>query len=293
MSVPNENRQLRVFCPMCRQTTHHYVLHSVKRVSDENDVCWWRQTFSIVKCCGCDYIGFHLEEMDESQIEYDEDGNEKLVSFVCLFPHPQNEIKPISTWVIPSEINAVYKEALNCYNHNNYRLAGAGMRAIVEAICKDKGINGKTLEIKINKLTSKGIITKNDRDRLHAIRFIGNDSIHILKNYQSAELRVAIDIIHGILNNLYVIEEKFLGLKVRPVTSIDEFLTVLKENLKQRQSGEIDTLRNFLKHDRRIIGADLTAYEQELVSRIQNGSFTELSLCPTPQNGHNQQYKVS
>lgn len=291
--VENEAEdKIKVYCPICRQTTNHFVLHSVKRYADANEDYWWCQTFSIVKCCGCDYVGFHLKAMDESQIEYDDDGHELLASTIRIFPHSHNEIEPISTWVIPSEINAVYKETINCYNHHNYRLAGAGMRAIVEAICKDKGIDGKNLEIKINRLTSQGIITKNDRDRLHAIRFIGNDSIHILKNYKPEELRIAIDIIHGILNNLYVIEDKFLGLGVRPVASIDEFLEVLTENLKKTQSGQIDTLRNFLKHDRRIIGADLSAYEQELCLRINNGTFSGLIMCPPPQSGYNQQYKV-
>lgn len=220
-----------------------------------------------------------------------EDGNFDYVPEVTCFPYDSGWIKPIESWALPQSVRSIYRESIEALNHKMYRLSGAGFRACVEAICNHLGIEGRTLENKINKLTSQGFITKKDRDRLHAIRFIGNDSIHDMKEFKRGELDVALSIVNGILNNLFVIEDDFMHLSDRPITSIEDFEELLDEELSKRKSGEIDTLKNFLKKSRRIIREDIPSYENVLIDRIEKGIYRNLSLCPKPDKGP-RQFKI-
>src|SRR5690606_15412486 len=95
------------------------------------------------------------------------------------FPPSINGHKRLKNFYeIPERIRIVYNETLECLKSKCYLLAGAGLRAIIEAICLDQKITGKELAVKINNLTKSKLITEKDSYRLHSIRFLGNDSVH-------------------------------------------------------------------------------------------------------------------
>lgn len=70
---------------------------------------------------------------------------------------------------------SIYKETVKAINAECYTLAAAGFRAVIESICLDKQIEGDNLEAKVNNMQKAGIITMEDRNRLHSVRFLGND----------------------------------------------------------------------------------------------------------------------
>jgi len=57
-------------------------------------------------------------------------------------------------------------------------LAGVGLRALIEAVCRDQGINGGNLEALIGGLATNGILSKAQADILHTHRFLGNAAAH-------------------------------------------------------------------------------------------------------------------
>lgn len=283
--------RIKSYCHRCNGDTNHEIIFSHKR--DYNDDDYWEEvTYSIIRCCGCESISFHQLIMDLDSFDYDEFGNAKPQPTIIIYPYKKDYINPIDTYRIPVKISDIYKEAITALNDKLFRLAGVGFRAVVEAICKQQGIEGRNLESQINKLYSSRIITKNDRDRLHAIRFIGNGSIHILKEYTKEELLIVLDIINTILNNLYILEYKFQHLDDRPISSHVESEQTLLRELTNIDSGKIDTLRNFLKGSSKIIKEDIDNYEPILQQRIAEGKFTKLKPCSTSQDGQKQQYKV-
>ena len=106
---------------------------------------------------------------------------------------------------LPSLFDHIYDEIINAYNNKCYILCSAGIRALVEGICKEKGIIDGNLDQKINKLHEKGFINIQHKDILHKLQFLGNDSVHELKIPTKKEIITAIDIIEHIIESLYEI----------------------------------------------------------------------------------------
>lgn len=284
----------KFYCSVCGHVTHHNVLGEKGVSADSNDDFWWHQTYRIVQCCGCDHVSFNLESVDESMVRYDDiDGSEVLYSEYTSYPVAEGNIKPIEfTWNFPKTIYSIYYETLTALNEKCYFLAGAGFRMIIEAICKDKQIKFKNLEAQINGLRKQGIISEADRDRLHTIRFVGNDSVHVTKSPTKEDLNLVLEIINGILFNLYVIEDKIKDKLEKPIQTYNDFEALLLEGLASYEIGHVDILRNLLPENRRIIKEDISDFEAQLKQNIDDGKFTKLELCPTPPEGRRQQYKI-
>lgn len=115
-------------------------------------------------------------------MEYDEEGSAIYPTRYMTYPFHQQIAKGLTDlWSVPENISAAYKETLTALNNKCFLLAAAGFRMVIEAVCKENNVQGKSLETKINNLAKDGIIIKHDRDRLHSIRFMGNDSVHLMK----------------------------------------------------------------------------------------------------------------
>ena len=116
-----------------------------------------------------------------------------------------------------------------------------------------------------------------DRDRLHTIRFMGNDSIHEMKAPEEKDLALVLEIVNNTLNNLYVLEDKTRGME-KTISSFKNFLQALAIHLFDYNSGDVATLKDILNNDRRIMDEDRTKFEAELQDLIRDGGYTKLSL---------------
>lgn len=283
--------KIRCYCRSCKQDTNQDVLFTKKEHSNDDDY-WWIQEYMITQCCGCDTISHCDAITEEGNIELDENGNEYIPPVYNVIPDPIQAIEPIKSLELPIEIRQIYLETVKCINSGNLILAGAGCRATIEAICKQQQVQGKQLESKINKLAQKGIITKNDRDHLHAIRFMGNDSIHNAIAFDLNELIIVAKIINTILTSIYIIHNEFQKLKEKPITTYEEFIKVLDKCLDSHQIGDVGGLAFFTKGVRGIIQEDRAEFENNLIADINSGNYTRLALLPKVQNAKNNQYKV-
>lgn len=290
--MADKDRIVTCYCCRCKNDTNHDVLFS-ERIGSEDEDFWWQDIYSVAKCRGCGELTFLMESSSEDNFEYDEDGNEYLA--IKTFTYPQK--RPIASglkhaWSVPQSISRVYDETLMAINNECFMLAAAGFRIIIEATCMENNISGSTLEVKINNLCKANIITKRDRDRLHSIRFMGNDSVHGLKTPEKDALLVVFEIINIMVKNLCILDGECRNALEGPITKFDDFKELLDEGLKKRNVGEIDILRNLIVPDRRLIKEDMRGFESTLIEQINNGFYTKLSLCPPPSTGRRQQYKV-
>lgn len=290
----SENKTVKCFCSVCNQNTHHTVIASHSIGAESDDDFWWHQDYRMVKCCGCDNVSFDIETVDESTVDYDPvDGNEILVPQHTSYPVKEGLIGYLdNTWNFPGDVYGIYKETIDALNGECFRLAAAGFRAIIEAICNDKKIGLKNLEAKINALKKSGYITEADRNRLHTVRFMGNDAVHQIARPDRESLMLVLEIINGILTNLYIIDDKVSSKLECPIKTLEEFVYLLDEGLKSKQVGDIDILKNLLPVNRRLIKEDMSKFETALQNAITDGTYSKLELCPPPTNGRNQQYKV-
>ena len=124
----------------------------------------------------------------------------------------------------------IYRETIDAINNDSNILCSGGIRAIIEGICIDKGIdrgevkksNGekqilKNLEGKIGGLSSNGLLTKENTEILHDLRFLGNEALHELSAPSKEELKLAINIIEHTLENIYELHDKAKRLKAERI----------------------------------------------------------------------------
>lgn len=224
-----KNEIVRVLCVRCKQETRHIVCQSLdtsgsERVGQQSDYeISWKSSHQIIQCQGCETVSFrHWGEFseDEGSSEY-------------LYPIRSKNSLPVKDYFnVPSTLRRIYKEMIDCFNFESYTLCAAGLRAMIEGICADRGVTDgpveapkkgggtqtirkNNLEGKISGLHEKGFLPKNNTDLLHQHRALGNDAVHELDQPSTSELTLAIEIVEHVLDSLYEIPEKGDDLRVK------------------------------------------------------------------------------
>jgi hypothetical protein len=209
-------RNARVRCQVCKKDSQSVeIIASVKKhVQAEVDrrlyVDWW-DTYQTLKCGGCETVFFRVISSNSEDVDYDwdQDGNEvgRYNTVERFYPEIENLRDEINGFdLLPSHLAAVYTEAAKALNSNQPVLAGIGIRAILETICKDKCAPGSNLYEKIDGLKSQGVLSPNGAEVLHKLRVLGNTSAHEVKPQSSDQLLLAFDVLDNLLSNVYVLE---------------------------------------------------------------------------------------
>jgi hypothetical protein len=226
---------MRIYCNQCLNVTNHTVEGTYKSRWDEEEVgVDAGATHELLKCCGCE------QPTLRSQSWCSENQEGPTYSF-----HPprkdceERKPKQFSSIRFGTPLDSVYRQAVSAFSQQLLTLAGAGVRLVIEGVCKerqirdgglydDKGILRTTkagkplrsskLEGKINALAELELISKTQAATLHQIRFLGNDSAHELYQPTLEELNVALDIVEHLLEQVYEqpTKSKLLALRKRP-----------------------------------------------------------------------------
>jgi hypothetical protein len=109
---------------------------------------------------------------------------------------------------VPFGICSVYRETRAALCSNQPILAGIGIRAIVEAVCNDRGASGRNLEKRIDSLVTMKIVTEDGAKILHSLRFMGNDAAHEVKAHKIEELNIAFGVVEYLLHGVYVMPKQ-------------------------------------------------------------------------------------
>jgi len=158
--------------------------------------------YQIIKCLGCDTISYRNYNYFSEYQGIDDDGFREE-RYPALVKRVERKLE-----FMPFTFNQIYKEVIITYNNNNFILCASGIRAILEGICKNKGINNNNLKEKITEMSKKGFISQQHECILHKLRFLGNDAIHNLQVPKQDEINSALDIIEHIIESIYDIPEK-------------------------------------------------------------------------------------
>jgi len=211
----------KMACRICDLTTNHKVLSSVEAIwnwDDGNFDMQGNDRFEIVICLGCDTISFRHTSSNSEDIDLDPEGNTIYPEKESLYPNRIAGRKQIEhAYLLPDGIEKVYKETHGALCSQFNILAGIGIRALVESVCKEKNADGKDLEKKIEDIVLKGILTKDEAGILHKTRLLGNRSAHEIIEPKYEELEIAMDIIENLLRNAYIIPERAKRLKIGTV----------------------------------------------------------------------------
>jgi hypothetical protein len=114
----------------------------------------------------------------------------------------------LSAHILPQNISRIYEETHKAVCGKQPILAGIGIRALLEAVCKEKAAKGKDLEQKIDNLVQNGILTKAGAEILHSLRILGNVSAHEVKPHSENTLGIAMDVIEHLLSDVYILPRR-------------------------------------------------------------------------------------
>jgi len=193
-----EDRQLR--CRDCRRRTTHAVLYEVTQAGDNEWMRWWEE-YRVVECKGCGAVAFQKSSRDTES--FDSDGN--LAETVVVFPSPTQRPLMDDYDEMPWDIVGIYRETIAAFSASLNVLAAMGIRALVEAVCKERGCKPAKLHQRIDELVSLGVVPQHHADLLHEIRFVGNEAAHALGTVRPKELSEAIDAVEAVLRGVYVV----------------------------------------------------------------------------------------
>ena len=193
----------RLYCNHCQTETHHIErgIHVRRDVIDEGHN-WEQTTYRLWTCAGCD-DGTMESEWTASHFT-DEEGQQ--FSYEYFPPRSSDHLRPKFFKKIPPKLRAIYIQSIRAFNHGFHVLCAAGLRALIEGMCANKGVEGKTLEQKIDGLEKH--LPKTVVSNLHSFRFMGNDALHELTSPKRDDLKVAIEVSEDLLNLLYELDYK-------------------------------------------------------------------------------------
>ena len=270
-------------CRECKRSTKHTIIGTKEQRSDP-DYYNSKTAYLLIQCNGCETISFRKEFHDfEEYYQTGPDEWEHPID-VEIFPHHINDHMHIDSMSDVSDIvTRIYEESLLAIQEGAYTLAGLGLRATIEAICNDKEIKGKNLQVRINAMNRVGLISKSDADRLHAIRFMGNDAAHEIKKAKKKSVFIALKIIEHVILSVYVLESEVNKYLEKPITTIDEALPVLKKNLKDMEDNSTFTLSKWLGNAKRRILENYEEIEAGLIARIQQNEIEGVMLSEPPE----------
>lgn len=208
MAKKSDSKVVKIACTNCGGDglRNHSVLADTT-VSETNDEAgfWLSTDYQICQCRGCDEVRFRSERVFSE--DYDEEGN--YLKTVKVYPDQMKRGRPVSQELQDlSLVGYIYSETLIAYNNGAMILAGGGLRAIVEAICRDQSVPGDTLQKKIDALVQKGLLAKPQADLLHEERYIGNTALHDVSPPPARDIELGLDIVEGLLSTIYLLPKK-------------------------------------------------------------------------------------
>lgn len=262
------DKKSRSNCRSCSRTTNHAVLFELTHGPD-NDFYDEKHTWQVLRCLGCETVGFRYRFDDFDNVEELPDGSTRHSTTFVRYPNAISDHRPLEyLYHVPDLISKVYRQTVTAYAGDALILAGIGLRATIEAVCNHLDISGSSLEKRIDQLAKAGHISSNDRGRLHAIRFLGNDAAHEIRQPKRHELRIALEIIEHLINSVFILGARAKNLDVT-VETYETFLSLLEDCLRKLKSDQPLSLVGILGRGKRRVGALLDAFELKLVEDIK------------------------
>jgi hypothetical protein len=178
-------------------------------LEDENGI-WEITDFELLQCLGCETPTLRRsylfsENLDMVQINGEWEARPEY-TFWPKTGYRNLKLKP--TPHAPPNVKRIYRETIEAYNQELQTLCAAGVRAIMEAVCKEKLISGEDLKERIDKLKENRLVTEDLAEALHENRLLGNDALHDSILFGDTELQTAIELIEALLEGIYETKNK-------------------------------------------------------------------------------------
>jgi hypothetical protein len=203
---------MSVYCAgSCSGQTEHDVLARVNTQDSDENMSWW-SGYQILGCRGCKTISFRQSSSNSEADHYQVGDNEWVVDeSVKLYPPRTADTRGLSSddiYYLPEMLVGIYEETRSALINAMPVLAGIGLRAIVETLCKDQKVTGNNLQQQIDALVTTGLMTKQQAGILHKIRTLGNKAAHEVVPHPADQLGLAMNVVEHLLEGTYIVPAK-------------------------------------------------------------------------------------
>ncbi len=287
-------------CSACRRSNKHSVL-GYKSVETPVDTYADETKYYLVECNGCGSVSYREEYHDYEQGQYfgpEIDDYEHPIT-VNIYPgYSDIETRLDNMRELPDIVIGIYKETLSAIGAKLFILAGFGLRGLIEAICIDKGIKDikkdDSLLDQIEKMYSEGLIAEVDKERLHGIRFLGNDSAHELKKVREGSALIALKIIDHILSSIYLVDKGVSKYLKVPFSKLEEVIPILDARLEEFDQNSVFSFRKWLGKDSDRLspsGGKQSEIEKEFIKEVEEDKYQLVEFTKAPQGVRNPEDK--
>lgn len=203
-TVEDVNERKRLHCVSCKRVTiHRAEARCVSTWSEMDSHFSGGESYSIMRCGGCDNVCYETVSWDSETYYHDDEGDIVSIESSVQYPAPASAHFSFNTESTPHKLNLILGEMLYSLAGSKMILATIGLRLAVEFIVNDNQCAGRNLAQKIDDLRVKDLIDDDQKDLLHRIRHRGNAGAHDAKGMNANELVAGMSIIEGLLEKLY------------------------------------------------------------------------------------------
>lgn len=192
-------------CGNCHVNTCHKVLLSVDVNGDVLEIYYYNDHYQIVQCQGCKTISFRKAHTDSDDF-IEVDGETINPVREEIYPSRLAGRQKLNREdLLPHDVGRIYSETHAALCSKQPVLAGIGIRALIETVCKEKTAQGSNLEKKIDSLVSMGVLTPAGAEILHGLRILGNEAAHEVKPHSEQTLGTAMEVVEHLLKGVYIL----------------------------------------------------------------------------------------
>ena len=204
--APGDGVRHRIYCITCRGETNH-ATHWSRRESGSDQEYQWVSVYRVLVCLGCNAVTFEKSSSNSEDYERDsETGNYGPEVTIQQYPPrtPLVEFLDDTRWqYLPHDVFRMYGEVMGALTTGSLMLTAIGIRALVEAVCRDKGARGRTLEKRIDALVGTGYASTEQARVLHLLRGFGNTAAHEPTPPTRAQVGTLLEILNQVLRTTY------------------------------------------------------------------------------------------
>jgi hypothetical protein len=190
-------KQVQAPCSSCVRKTSHDILF--EKAQQDDGI---QETYVLLECRGCSTISMGL------QILYGGDGRAEH----RYYPSPVSRKKPSWLWMLSfgligkkgeDTLGSLLSEIYEAVDGGQHRLAAMGIRALLEQVMIAKVGDLRSFEEKMDAFQKGGYISLIQRDAMKTTIDVGHAAMHRAFKPTEKELKVALDIVEGILAPLF------------------------------------------------------------------------------------------
>jgi hypothetical protein len=201
--MATKTKTTRANCNSCHGEKNHHVLHAVTINGSRHDPEWyrmtgetsvdWSDTYTMVRCLGCDSVSFQHAHWFEPTQEWD----------ITDYPPPIRRGLPDWHESLPDEIQGLLSEVYHALAADSRRLALMGARTLVDMLMVSHvGAEG-SFTSRLSALHTGGFIGERQKDVLSAALDAGNAAAHRGYRPSSSTLNAVMDIVENLLASTY------------------------------------------------------------------------------------------